>query len=34
MGNEKYKLVYVNISQQTLANYEKWWDSYKNIKIK
>ena len=32
MGNEKYKLVYLNISQQTIAYYEKWWDSYKNIR--
>ena len=32
MGNEKYKLVYLNISQQTLAYYEKWWDSYKSLK--
>ena len=32
MGNEKYKLVYVKISRQTLANYEKWWNSYKSFK--
>ena len=25
MGNEKYKLVGLKISGQTLANYEKWW---------
>ena len=31
MGNEKYKLVYLKISPQTLANYEKWWDSYKSL---
>ena len=31
MGNEKYKLFYLNISEQTLAYYEKWWDSYKKI---
>ena len=31
MGNKKYKLVYLNISDQTLANYEKWWNSYKSI---
>ena len=24
MGNEKYKLVYLKISKQTLENYEKW----------
>ena len=29
MGCEKYKLVYLKISPQTLENYEKWWDSYK-----
>ena len=32
MGNEKYKLFYLNISQQTLAYYENWWDSYKSLK--
>ena len=31
MGNEKYKLVYLNISDQTLVNYEKWWHSYKSL---
>ena len=31
MGNEKYKLVYINISEQTLAYYEKWWYSYKSL---
>ena len=31
MGNEKYKLVYLKISEQTLANYEKWWNSYKSL---
>ena len=30
MGNEKYKLVYLKISRQTLENYEKWWNSYKS----
>ena len=30
MGNEKYKLVYLKISKQTLENYEKWWNSYKS----
>ena len=24
MENEKYKLVYLKISKQTLENYEKW----------
>ena len=33
MGSEKYKLVYLTISSQTLENYEKWWDSYKALKI-
>ena len=32
MGKEKYKLIYLNIGDQTLANYEKWWRSYKSIK--
>ena len=32
MGNKKYKLVYLNISDQTLENYNKWWKSYKNIR--
>ena len=31
MGNEKYKLVYLKISEQTLANYGKWWNSYKSL---
>ena len=33
MGCEKYKLVYLKISLQTLEIYEKWWDSYKELKI-
>ena len=32
MGCEKYKLIYLKISPQTLDNYEKWWDSYKSLK--
>ena len=32
MGCEKYKLVYLKISPQTLDNYENWWDSYKLLK--
>ena len=32
MGNEKSKLVDLNIGDQTLVNYEKWWNSYKSIK--
>ena len=31
MGNEKYKLVYIKISRQTLENYEKWWANYKSL---
>ena len=31
MGCEKYKLVYLKISPQTLENYEKWWNSYKSL---
>ena len=29
MGNEKYKLINLNTSDQTLAYYEKWWERYK-----
>ena len=32
MGNEKYKLVNLNIGDQTMVNYEKWWNSYKSLK--
>ncbi|CAH3177348.1 unnamed protein product [Porites evermanni] len=32
MGCEKYKLVYLKISPQTLENYEKWWDLYNSLK--
>ena len=28
MGCEKYKLIYLKISPQTLEIYEKWWLSY------
>ena len=31
MGNKKYKLIYLNIGDQTLVNYEKWWQSYKSL---
>ena len=31
MGNEKQELIYLNISNQTLVNYEKWWHSYKSL---
>ena len=32
MGCEKYKLIYLKISPQTLEIYEQWWISYKNSK--
>ena len=32
MGCEKSRLVFLEISPQTLENYEKWWDSYKGLK--
>ena len=32
MGCEKYKLVVFKISPQTLEIYEKWWESYKELK--
>ena len=32
MGCEKYKLIYLKISPQTLEIYEKWWDRYKELK--
>ena len=32
MGNKKYKLLHLNISEKTLNYYEKWWDSYKSLK--
>ena len=31
MGNEKYKLINLNTSDQTLAYYEKWWERYKSL---
>ena len=31
MGNEKYKLFHLKISEKTLENYEKWWKSYKSL---
>ena len=33
MGCEKYKLINLNISTQTLEIYEKWWSSYNDLKI-
>ena len=32
MGCEKYKLIILKISPQTLEIYEKWWVSYKELK--
>ena len=32
MGNVKYKLIYLNTGDQTLVNYDKWWQSYKSLK--
>ena len=32
MGNVKYKLIKLDIGEQTLMNYEKWWQSYKSLK--
>ena len=34
MGCEKYKLIYLKISPQTLEIYEKWWLSYKELNNK
>ena len=34
MGCEKYKLISLNISSQTLEIYEKWWLDYKDLNIK
>ena len=30
-GNEKFKLIDLNIGDQTLVNYRKWWNSYKSL---
>ena len=32
MNNPKHKLVKLNIGEQTLENYENWWQSYKSLK--
>ena len=32
MGCEKYKLINLKISPQTLEIYDQWWSSYKNLK--
>ena len=31
-SNKASKLIYLNISPETLNNYENWWDSYKSLK--
>ena len=31
MKNPKHKLVEINIGDQTLENYRKWWHSYKSL---
>ena len=32
MGCEKYKLIVLKISPQTLEIYDQWWESYKDLK--
>ena len=31
MNNHKHSLVELNIGDQTMENYEKWWQSYKSL---
>ena len=31
MNNPKHSLVELNIGDQTMENYEKWWNSYKSL---
>ena len=31
MNNPKYSLVELNIGDQTMENYENWWQSYKSL---
>ena len=31
MNNPKYKLVELNIGDQTMENYQNWWHSYKSL---
>ena len=31
MTNPKHSLVELNIGDQTMENYEKWWESYKSL---
>ena len=34
MKNPKHKLVEINIGDQTLENYRKWWHSYKSLNLR
>ena len=34
MRNPKHKLVEINIGEQTLENYENWWNSYKSFNLR
>ena len=34
MNNHKYSLVQLNIGDQTLENYEKWWHCYKSLNLR
>ena len=34
IGNPKHKLVELNIGEQTLENYENWWQSYKSLNLR
>ena len=34
MNNPKHSLVELSIGDQTLVNYEKWWESYKTLNLR
>ena len=34
MNNHKYSLVQLNIGDQTMENYEKWWHCYKTLNLR
>ena len=34
MNNPKHSLVEINIGDQTLENYENWWNSYKSFNLR
>ena len=34
MNNHKYSLVELNIGDQTMENYEKWWHCYKTLNLR